>query len=219
MKNHCFIGLFENNFVMKVTRANQLYAVRGFTLIELMLVILVIGIVGGIIFSGAGYLFEKQSIKTAQAEIEILKIALNEYHRKEGEYPPIEGKSTDFKDFSGDLLNGLYGSHEFKDGSWERLDEEDKKKSLIPIDKFSIQPIDEEASGTFNLDEVDHFLVDPWGQPYIYEDKRKDGFPGFLLYSMGPDRKSAPFTEPSDGLPERRPEDLDNIPSTEPGNW
>ena len=128
MKNHCFIGLFENNFVMKVTRANQLYAVRGFTLIELMIVILVIGIVGGIIFSGAGYLFEKQSIKTAQAEIEILKIALNEYHRKEGEYPPIDEKSTDFKDFSGDLLMHLYGSHEFKDGSWERLDEEDKKK-------------------------------------------------------------------------------------------
>ena len=148
-----------------------------------------------------------------------MKIALNEYHREEGEYPPIAEESTDFKDFSGDLLKGLYGSHEFKDGSWERLDKEDKKKSLIPIDKFSIQPIDEEASGTFNLDEVDHFLVDPWGQPYIYEDKRKDGFPGFLLYSMGPDRKSSPFTEPSDGLPERRPEDLDNIPSTEPGNW
>jgi prepilin-type N-terminal cleavage/methylation domain-containing protein len=219
MKNHCFIGLFENNFVMKVNRANQLYTVRGFTLIELMIVILVIGIVGGIIFSGASYLFEKQSIKTAQAEIEILKIALNEYHRKEGEYPPIAEKSTDFKDFSGDLLNGLYGSHEFIDGSWERLDKEDKKKSLIPIDKFSILPIAEEASGTFNLDEVDHFLVDPWGQPYIYEDKRKDGFPGFLLYSMGPDRKSSPFTEPSDGLPEIRPEDLDNIPSTEPGNW
>ena len=35
-----------------------------------------------------------------------------------------------------------------------------RKKSLIPIDKFSILPIDEEASGTFNLDEVDHFLVD-----------------------------------------------------------
>ena len=126
-ENHCFIGLFENNFVMKVNRANQLYTVRGFTLIELMIVILVIGIVGGIIFSGAGYLFEKQSIKTAQAEIEILKIALNEYHRKEGE-ALIDEKSTDFKDFSGDLLKGLYGSHEFEDGSWERLDEEDKKK-------------------------------------------------------------------------------------------
>ena len=219
MENHCFLGWFENNFVMKGIGRIQLHAIRGFTLIELMVVIIVIGVVGGIIFSGAGYLFEKQSIKTAQAEIEILKIALNEYRREEGEYPPIEGDSTDFKDFSRDLLNGLYGSHKFIDGKWERLDKEDKKKSLIPIEKLSILPIAEEESGTFNLDEVDHFLVDPWGQPYIYEDKRKDGFPGFLLYSMGPDRKSSPFTEPSDGLPERRPEDLDNIPSTEPGNW
>ena len=43
----------------------------AFTLVELMVVIVVIGIVGGIIFSGAGYLFEKQAIKQAKVEVEV----------------------------------------------------------------------------------------------------------------------------------------------------
>ena len=50
----------------------------GFTLIELMVVIIVIGIVGGIIFTGAGYIFEKQAIKQARTEFEVLKVALDE---------------------------------------------------------------------------------------------------------------------------------------------
>ena len=87
MKNHCFLGWFENNFVMKATLENQPHPLRGFTLIELMVVIIVIGIVGGIIFSGAGYLFDKQSIKTAQTEIEVLKTALDECKREYGSYP------------------------------------------------------------------------------------------------------------------------------------
>ena len=53
----------------------------GFTLIELMVVIIVIGVVGGIVFGGAGYIFEKQAIKQASAEIEVLKVALSEYKK------------------------------------------------------------------------------------------------------------------------------------------
>ena len=67
----------------------------GFTLIELMVVIIVIGIVGGIVFGGAGYIFEKQAVKQAEAEVEVLKIALEDYKRENGQYPEtfdFEGK-------------------------------------------------------------------------------------------------------------------------------
>ena len=217
MKNHCFLGWFENNFVMKATLANQPHALRGFTLIELMVVIIVIGIVGGIIFSGAGYLFDKQSIKTAQTEIEVLKTALDEYKREYGSYP----KTFDYqgKDSSRILLHSLYGTHELIDEEWTRLDPSDYRRKLIPVDKFSFLLFAEDDSGTFNLDEDDHYLIDPWGEPYVYEFYRKDGNAGFLLYSKGPDRKSEPFSSSEDGIPDKRPEDSDNIPSSEPGKW
>ena len=77
----------------------------------------------------------------------------------------------------------------------------------------------EDEAGSFNLEKVDHYLVDPWGEPYIYQFERLDGNYGFLLYSKGPDQKSEPFMEVTNGLPEKRPEDKDNIPPSEPGNW
>jgi len=52
-----------------------------------MVVIVVIGIVGGIIFSGAGYLFEKQAIKQATVEVEVLRVALDEFKREYGDFP------------------------------------------------------------------------------------------------------------------------------------
>ena len=70
----------------------------GFTLIELMVVIIVIGIVGGIVFGGAGYIFEKQAVKQAEAEVEVLKIALEDY-KENGQYPEtfdFEGEMSSF---------------------------------------------------------------------------------------------------------------------------
>lgn len=189
----------------------------GFTLIELMVVIIVIGIVGGIVFGGAGYIFEKQAIKQAEAEIEVLKVSLDEYKRENGNYPEtfdFEGEMSSFI-----LLHSLYGSHEPVDGVWERLEPEQYTKSLIPMESLSVAPIEDDEAGQFNLDKVDHYLIDPWGEPYIYEFERKDGNLGFLLYSKGPDRKSDPFNDVADGFPEKRPEDKDNIPQSEPGNW
>ena len=189
----------------------------GFTLIELMVVIIVIGIVGGIVFGGAGYIFEKQAVKQAEAEVEVLKIALEDYKRENGQYPEtfdFEGEMSSFI-----LLHSLYGSHQPIDGVWERLEPEKYTKSLIPIESLSVSQIEEDGTGQFKLDEVDHYLIDPWSEPYIYKFPRNDGNLGFLLYSKGPDRKSDPFNDVSDGFPEKRPEDKDNIPQSEPGNW
>ena len=189
----------------------------GFTLIELMVVIIVIGIVGGIVFGGAGYIFEKQAVKQAEAEVEVLKIALEDYKRENGQYPEtfdFEGEMSSFI-----LLHSLYGSHQPIDGVWERLEPEKYTKSLIPIESLSVSQIEEDGTGQFKLDEADHYLIDPWGEPYIYEFERKDEHLGFLLYSIGPDRKSDPFNDVADGCPEKRPEDKDNIPQSEPDNW
>ena len=48
--------------------------VSGFTLIELMVVIIIIGILFGIIFTGASYLFNAQEDKKAKAEIETITL-------------------------------------------------------------------------------------------------------------------------------------------------
>ena len=119
-------------------------------------------------------------------------------------------------------MHALLGTHRYSDDSeeWERLDEGLFSEALISTDDFSIQVFDETAASAdlYNWKEVDHILVDPWGEPYIYQFERSDGHSGFLLYSKGADMKSDPF-DLLTSEPDKRPEDLDNIPATEPGKW
>jgi len=191
----------------------------AFTLVELMVVIVVIGIVGGIIFSGAGYLFEKQAIKQAKVEVEVLKIALDEFKREYGDFPETFDNEGEMASFI--LFHSLYGTHQLSldTETWERVEVSEFRKNLLPVDKMTLETLSDDGSEKFNFSEFDHFLVDPWGEPFIYQFPRQDGHRGFLLYSKGPDQKGDPFNESLDSLPQKRLEDRDNIPSTEPGNW
>ena len=191
----------------------------AFTLVELMVVIVVIGIVGGIIFSGAGYLFEKQAIKQAKVEVEVLKIALDEFKREYGDFPETFDNEGEMASFI--LFHSLYGTHQLSldTETWERVEVSEFRKNLLPVDKMTLETLSDDGSEKFNFSEFDHFLVDPWGEPFIYQFPRQDGHRGFLLYSKGPDQKGDPFNESLDSLPEKRLEDRDNIPSSEPGNW
>ena len=191
----------------------------AFTLVELMVVIVVIGIVGGIIFSGAGYLFEKQAIKQAKVEVEVLKIALDEFKREYGDFPETFDNEGEMASFI--LFHSLYGTHQpsLDTETWERVAVSEFRKNLLPVDKMTLETLIDDGSEKFNFSEFDHFLVDPWGEPFIYQFPRQDGHGGFLLYSKGPDQKGDPFNESLDSLPEKRLEDRDNIPSSEPGNW
>jgi len=191
----------------------------AFTLVELMVVIVVIGIVGGIIFSGAGYLFEKQAIKQAKVEVEVLKIALDEFKREYGDFPETFDNEGEMASFI--LFHSLYGTHQLSldTETWERVEVSEFRRNLLPVDKMTLETLSDDGSEKFNFSEFDHFLVDPWGEPFIYQFPRQDGHRGFLLYSKGPDQKGDPFNESLDSLPEKRLEDRDNIPSSEPGNW
>ena len=60
---------------------------RAFTLIELMVVIIIIGILLGILFTGWNYINEQQASKKAKLEVVGLKNAVDEYLADYGEYP------------------------------------------------------------------------------------------------------------------------------------
>jgi prepilin-type N-terminal cleavage/methylation domain-containing protein len=178
----------------------------AFTLVELLVVLMVIGVLGGIIFSGATHLFGEQAIKQTNAEIGILQLSLEEYNRDFGTFPVTDG-ITDAEQCGKILLNALIGSH---DENGIKLSADENRKSYLPKDKFEIE---------FPEGEEDGFIVDPWEQPYQYNYPRLDGHEGFLLFSKGPDKKSQLIDEPVEETPEKSTVDFDNIPSSEPGKW
>ena len=67
----------------------------GFTLVEIMAVIALIGILAALILGVAGYVSRKGDIAKAQSELEKLKIGLEEYKVNYGRYYPNScGAST-----------------------------------------------------------------------------------------------------------------------------
>ena len=183
----------------------------AFTLVELLVVLMVIGVLAGIIFSGTTFLFGEQGIKQAKSEIEILELCLDQYRRDIGSYPITQdSQGNDLIDSVPcgiRLLQALAGTH---DEEGNLLGEDFSRKVYLPLDKLKVD-VDEGSE--------EKFLVDPWGEPYEYNFPRLDGHEGYLLLSKGPDGEFEPITEQSDGIPEKTVVDFDNIPSSEPGKW
>ena len=200
---------------------------RGFTLIELLIVMAIIGILIGITFSGATYIYSAQQEKKALADIEALKLALEEFKSEHGDYPrtnDIEGDMKAFPPLAGERLFLSLSSYVDKYGD-PYVDKDNRPKSLIKSDVFSFGERDGGNINEVTLDLSDLgddapecFVIDPWGNPYVYDYPRRDGRKlGYLLFSMGEDGKSFDFTKVNDDSspPEsENDDDLDNV-----GEW
>ena len=208
---------------------------KGFTLIELLVVITIIGILAGITFKGANFLFSAQDEKKAESEIEALKLALNQYKAECGDYPTINPDSV----LSGNseknaiLLNALIG---ITDRFGDELKSDEIRRSFLPNDTFSFgfsenntdfKSVYMQGAG-IDLVFVDEegkeqrkqvVIIDPWERPYVYEYPRRDGHIGYLLFSKGKDGQASIFDKELTSTPNKEPMDEDNIPNTEPGKW
>lgn len=199
--------------------------VRGFTLMELMAVLVIIGILFGIIFTGASYLFSAQEDKKAKAEVETIALALKQFHSEHGDYPIASGSLSE-EQRGKILFMSLSG---WLDVSGDEIEKDLRGKSFLPSDSYALGKVDgddienvtltgDQLLGDIGKDE-EIFLIDPWSTAYVYEYPRSDGHTGYLLYSKGPDGQSSYFTTELTSTPEKQSIDEDNIPPNEPGKW
>lgn len=146
---------------------------KGFSLIELLVVMAIVVILAAVSVGGLGYITKKQAYGTAELQINLLSKALEEYKLDNGEYPDPSSGSTP----SNSLYIALY----------------DEGASETPPQKIYLTELDPEnnnqawTSGSGN----NITIVDPWGEEYIYRIGSEPSArnPDFDLISGGPDRR------------------------------
>ena len=82
------------NQSMNLQSPNPNPARRGFTLIEMLVVIAIIVLIAGMVIPLAGLAAKKKKIAQAQAELKVIELAIDQYHNKKGFYPPDNTNSA-----------------------------------------------------------------------------------------------------------------------------
>lgn len=155
---------------------------RGFTLIEMMTVIVIIIILAGITVAGMSFVNDKQATALAKVQIGLLSAAIEQYKADNGNYPgELENSPLD-GDISEELYNALFhegwDSKTNGDGSipiyLKELDPRSGKQTLVQKTSTNIPPL--------NLE-----IIDPWGRPYLYRKGTLAFNPDYDLWSRGKD--------------------------------
>ena len=199
----------------------------GFTLIELLVVIVIIGILSSMMFGALFWWNEAKAKDTAVSQIKIFKTALNEYKLdNDGSYPRTDRLSSDDEKQRGVLffqaMTGLvdrWGKKVKADRRGKNFLPEWHSMSLGSDEDGEIRQVTVAVEQMEREELPEVFLLDPWGNPYVYEFPRRDGHTGYLLFSKGPDGESSVFDSELTATPRKETEDEDNIPDSEPGNW
>jgi len=171
--------------------------ITGFTLVELLVVLAIVGVLCGLMFTGYFYVLDKQAHKQAYVELRVLKVSIENYRRSFNGYPICPQKVCTPGEC---LFLSLAGFHNEK-GTLEMP----PYPATISTELFGY---DLESYDTTQIPDIEHnegkslmlwlsqilgkdvAFKDPWGNDYVYEYPLQEGGRGFRLFSMGPDGKT-----------------------------
>ena len=158
---------------------------RAFTILELLIVMSIIIVLGGLILATAGYVQKKGKRSRAEAEIAAISAALENYKADNGIYPSdtvtnnfnvATTSNTDYEAPSLKLYEYLSG-----DTNHDRAAE---TKTYFPFKPNQLTPLDQSKAVTA--------LRDPFGNPYGYSTMKASTptsatghNPTFDLWSIG----------------------------------
>jgi prepilin-type N-terminal cleavage/methylation domain-containing protein len=161
----------------------------GFTLVELLTVIVIISILAAITMSVSNIVIRKQYMSKASAEMNTIMTALQQFKAQWGDYPPMDNDQGTGSPYAEEnLLMALTGHarwvHDPSSGQlkWETVSmtKEMNDQTTLPfgekynwgqpyieVDKFTVDKDTTTASGI--KDQAT--LLDPWNNPYLYRYK------------------------------------------------
>jgi len=129
---------------------------RGFTLVEVLVVIVIIGVLAAMSVQGVGFFKRKSAESRTEVFVASVSRALDEYRSDEGEYPK---QGADGSEFSSDILyETLFGDFDGNDET--DSDETVYLNTINPSAKGTARNVKEHKGG--------YVLIDGFGNPLRY---------------------------------------------------
>lgn len=140
---------------------------RGFTLVELLAVLVIIGLLVGLVLGIGRYAINTGKTSRATAELAVLSAALETYRRQHGDFP----RTAD----GAQLLQSLLGRR-------DPLNRVINTRALIDLGRFTT------VDGRDPIQDPGARLADPWGLPYHYAYRTVAPWANvsYVLQSAGP---------------------------------
>ncbi|MBK8856696.1 MAG: prepilin-type N-terminal cleavage/methylation domain-containing protein [Opitutaceae bacterium] len=140
---------------------------HGFTLVELLAVLVIIGLLVGLVLGIGRYAINSGKTSRATAELAVLSAALETYRQQQGDFPRTADGAL--------LLQALLGRR-------DPLNRNINSRSLIDLARFTT------VNGRDPRQDPGAQLADPWGQPYVYAYRTVTPWSNvsYVLQSAGP---------------------------------
>lgn len=165
---------------------------RGFTLVEMLVVVAIIVILAGLTMGGLSFMTRNQATQKCKAQIGMLSSALEEYKMDFGRYPVANDTGATADTGANVLYKALYWDSD-NDSSGVGSDT-DQRIYLVELDPLSTKQGWRSAATA----SAANTIFDPWGANYRYRSgvnatgvvNNDCKNPDFDLWSIGPDGKA-----------------------------
>lgn len=155
--------------ILRSKRGDASHA-SGFTLVELLVVIAIIGVLSGLLVPTIGIARRKSRVNNTQSDINTLKVSIELYQGRNGDYPPTELEVV----YEGETGNGINDGIESllafltsKKGGPACFEPQEDLLSNLDEDQLKLNDTKSELDWLFGDRQLREY-VDHFGNPYVY---------------------------------------------------
>ena len=147
-------------------------AERGFTLVELLIVIAIIGILAGLALKAISLVRQSTNVAITTTDIHSFKAAVEQYNQDEGEYPGMGKKVSGDDNQFPILYECLFGDRRPNGPGGRNAPYMDLDQDKVVVYDDDIEDYRKARRKELRNRKIEKYMLDAWGNPLVYRSNK-----------------------------------------------